>query len=189
MAENRHHDPRHEHDVFLPDLSKPEQRHENRDVNVWAIGKFAIAFVILSIFTIGLMVGLFQYLLHREGGSPPSRIEGPATDARQLPPEPRLEETPAIDLQEMRAAEDKVLNSYGWVDQPSGVVRIPIDRAIELLAQHPPASRTQTEPQNAAAGVSVPTESGMGEKMTQQGGPLADQSAATVSQAPAEVRK
>ena len=34
---------------------------------------------------------------------------------------------------EMRAAEDAVLQSYGWVDHPAGVARIPIDRAIELL--------------------------------------------------------
>lgn len=37
-------------------------------------------------------------------------------------------------LQELHAREEMELNSYGWVDQENGVVRIPIDRAIELLA-------------------------------------------------------
>jgi hypothetical protein len=185
MAENRHHDPRQEHDISLPDLSNPDQRHETKDVNVWAIGKFAIALVILAFFTIGLMAGMFQYLLHREGGNP-SRIESPATDARQLPPEPRLEETPIGDLLEMRAAEDKVLSSYAWVDQQNGIVRIPISRAIELLAQRGLPSRPQTEPQSVSGTVSVPVESGMGEVMTQPGGPLANQ---PVAAAPAAAAK
>ena len=55
----------------------------------------------------------------------------------------------------------KVLDSYAWVDQPRGVVRIPIDRAIDLLVAHPPPSR-------AASGVpeeptsSRPTQSTLG---------------------------
>jgi hypothetical protein len=31
--------------------------------------------------------------------------------------------------------QDKVLASYDWVDEKNGVVRIPIDQAMELLAQ------------------------------------------------------
>ena len=30
--------------------------------------------------------------------------------------------------------EDSVLNHYGWVDPERGVVRIPIDRAIDVIA-------------------------------------------------------
>ncbi len=35
----------------------------------------------------------------------------------------------------MRAAEEKILHSYGWIDQQKGIVRIPIERAMELTAQ------------------------------------------------------
>ncbi len=35
------------------------------------------------------------------------------------------------------------MHSYGWVDQPAGVVRIPIDRAMELLAQRGLPTRPQ----------------------------------------------
>jgi hypothetical protein len=35
----------------------------------------------------------------------------------------------------MQAAEDSLLKSYGWIDRERGIVRIPIDRAIEILAQ------------------------------------------------------
>jgi len=31
--------------------------------------------------------------------------------------------------------QDQTLDSYDWVDQDKGVVRIPIDKAMELLAQ------------------------------------------------------
>lgn len=34
----------------------------------------------------------------------------------------------------MRAEEDKILNSYDWVDKEKGIVRIPIQRAIDILA-------------------------------------------------------
>ncbi len=156
-----------------PDLSIPENRHEHRDVNVFALGKFAIGLVIVSIFCIGLVAGVFQYLLHREGGAPLSRMESPAQDARELPPEPRLEETPNIDLQEMRAAEDKIQNSYGWVDQSAGIVHLPIQRAMDLVVERGLPARAQAGVQSAAANVSVPTASALGPVMQQPGGPLA----------------
>ena len=64
----------------------------------------------------------------------------------------------------MRAAEEQVLTTYGWVDQQKGVVRVPIDRAIDLLAQKGLPSRPQSEAQAAASEVSMPTESGLGQK-------------------------
>ena len=38
-------------------------------------------------------------------------------------------------LADLRAKEQAAATSYGWVDQPAGVVRLPIDRAIELTVQ------------------------------------------------------
>jgi len=37
-------------------------------------------------------------------------------------------------LKQLRATEDAILTTYGWVDREKGIVRIPIDRAIDLLA-------------------------------------------------------
>src|ERR1700723_3740293 len=146
MAENRHREP----PRVAPDLSNPENRFDHGEVNYNALTKFAIGLILATIFSAGLVLGLFQYLLHREGGVPASRIESPAQDARQLPPEPRLEETPMTDLQEMRAAEDQVLHSYGWSDQQNGIVRLPIDRAMELIAQRGLPVRKEIGPQSAA---------------------------------------
>ena len=50
-------------------------------------------------------------------------------------PEPRLEENERTELRDFRLHEEEQLNSYGWVDQPAGVVHIPIERAMQLTVQ------------------------------------------------------
>ncbi|SPE29583.1 quinol:cytochrome c oxidoreductase, cytoplasmic subunit [Candidatus Sulfopaludibacter sp. SbA6] len=157
MAENKPH---------LPDLTEPAARHEHSDVNAWMVGKFGIALALLCIVAMGLLFGLFRYFQSMDGGQP-------LVTAVKLPPAPTLEITPALDLKAIRAAEDQLLTSYGWVDREKGVVRIPIARAIDLLAQRGLPSRPQNEVQTAARDVSVPTESGLGPKMQPPGGPLA----------------
>ncbi len=57
--------------------------------------------------------------------------ETPFGDVRTLPPEPRLQADPALDLAALRAAEDRVLTTYGRA--PGGGLRIPIDRAMALV--------------------------------------------------------
>ena len=62
---------------------------------------------------------------------PPS----PLSYTREPTPEPRLLVVPGQELKAMRAEEDSMLNSYDWVDREKGIVRIPIQRAIDILAQ------------------------------------------------------
>ena len=163
---------RQDHDIQLPDLARPEARHEASDINVWAVGKFAIALACLCLVALGLLFGLFRYFQSVTGGALPKVTSQLNVDARKLPPEPRLQQAPITDLNEMRAAEDKILNSYGWIDQAHGVVRVPIDRAIDLLAARGLPSRPQNGPQSAST-ATVPRESGLGPIMNQVGGPLA----------------
>jgi hypothetical protein len=59
----------------------------------------------------------------------------PLLQSQQLPPEPRLQVVEAQDLVEKRKAEDKQLNGYGWIDRDNGIVHIPIQRAMELIAE------------------------------------------------------
>ncbi len=147
------------------DLERPEARHELRDVNTWAVTKFAIALVLLCGVALLILAGLFKYFQSQEVVTPP----GATAIANRLPPAPRLETHPIQDLSAMRAGEDAALNSYGWVDQKNGIARIPISRAIDLLAQHGLPSRPQGP---AASGISVPTDSGLGQIMQRPGGPL-----------------
>ena len=52
-----------------------------------------------------------------------------------------------LEIAEMHAREDLLLDYYSWVDRGHGKVRIPIARAMQLLAQHglPVAPAEQTE--------------------------------------------
>lgn len=52
----------------------------------------------------------------------------------QGPPEPRLQPDPNLDMRALRAEEDTLLATYGWSDKATGAVRIPIDKAMDLLA-------------------------------------------------------
>jgi hypothetical protein len=52
-----------------------------------------------------------------------------------LPPAPRLQVDAVQDFQKFQATQQAELNSYGWIDRDKGVVHIPIERAMELIAQ------------------------------------------------------
>jgi hypothetical protein len=47
-----------------------------------------------------------------------------------------LQPSPERDIAALRDEKRRVLSSYGWVDRDRGIARIPIDRAITLLANH-----------------------------------------------------
>lgn len=62
----------------------------------------------------------------------PSRI---ALQPRNLAPQPQLQTESTTDLDKYRAAEEAKLNSYAWIDKQAGIIRIPIERAMDLIAQ------------------------------------------------------
>jgi hypothetical protein len=59
----------------------------------------------------------------------------PVAEGPPRPPAPRLQAAPVQDMQDIRQAENARLQSYGWVDRPAGIARIPIDRALDLVAE------------------------------------------------------
>lgn len=61
----------------------------------------------------------------------PAALAGPSDAPRLATAEPRLQIDPAADLAAHRAAAAKRLNSYGWIDRQRGIVRIPIERAMQ----------------------------------------------------------
>jgi hypothetical protein len=72
-------------------------------------------------------------------------------------PTPRLETDDGnADLTELHQREDLLLNYYSWVDQPGGAVRIPIDRAMELIAQRGLPVAPEEQQQQAMFGDSRP---------------------------------
>ena len=121
----------------------PGAGHEETDINVWAVGKFAVALALVAAAALFLLVGLFRYLLSREGGPPAGRSQVAASEPAKSFPQPQLQENEVLDLKAIRAEEDRVLNGYAWVDPEKGVVRIPIERAMDLLAGRGLATRAQ----------------------------------------------
>jgi hypothetical protein len=52
-------------------------------------------------------------------------------------PTPRLQEDDGFqEMVDLHAREDLLLTNYSWADKAQGKVRIPIDRAMELIAAH-----------------------------------------------------
>jgi hypothetical protein len=85
---------------------------------------------ILSLVIAGIYVlvwGFFNYFLL------PGAL--PATAPSSLVPAPRLQVDPHRDFQQLDESQRKVLDSYGWVNRPDAVVRIPIDRAMDLVVE------------------------------------------------------
>jgi hypothetical protein len=115
--------------------------HEETDINVWAVGKFAVALMLVAVAVLFLLFGVFRYLLSREGGPPAGRSQVAATEPAKAFPQPQLQANEVQDLKAVRAAEDQVLNGYAWMDPEKGVVRIPINRAIDLLVERGLPSR------------------------------------------------
>lgn len=65
------------------------------------------------------------------------RDPSPLAEARldPLPQGPRLQPMPPRDMDELRVQDAQALTTYGWVDKPNGVARIPVERAISILAE------------------------------------------------------
>ena len=106
--------------------------YETRDASIRGLVLFAVGLAATLVLVFIGMVVVFHYFSRSQSlGAPAS----PFVDVRTLPPQPRLQVEPRTDLEHLRRHEDELLNSYGWVDPKAGLVRIPIDRAMDLLLQ------------------------------------------------------
>jgi hypothetical protein len=125
--------------------------HELSDLSPRAIAIFGIVLAATVIACLILALWIFGFFAAREAklDVPPSPLAKPAAPAGPL-----LQVSAPKDLKEMRAAEEKILTSYDWVDRQAGTVRIPIDRAMQLLVERGlPTSQNES----GAHGVTVGT--------------------------------
>ncbi len=131
----------HDRDHLDPrEVRNPHTRYERRTLNVRLVLMTMAGLVVAGVMIHFFVAGLWTVLEQRSQSADKSQkpvlghmaMEG---QPPQLPPEPRLQADPVSDLHRMREAEDNVLQTYGWVDKNAGVVRIPVARALDLLAQ------------------------------------------------------
>ena len=107
--------------------------YETEDVQtpklIWAGGILA-AVILVSVAAMTLM---FDVLADRRDESINS--VGPMVDLREKPQGPILQVDPPGELIEMRQRSRKDSETYGWVSRESGTVRIPVDRAMQLVVE------------------------------------------------------
>jgi hypothetical protein len=112
------------------DPSKTNAGYEKRDVNTRGILYFALALFLVLVASFVSMRFVFGYFFATQPLGPAAT---PFNSSRELPPDPRLQPDPAGDLNQVRQAQEELLNSYGWVDRANGNIRIPVDRAMDLV--------------------------------------------------------
>lgn len=100
----------------------------------------------VSLFTIVFLLALFAAFLFlvRHFYSPSAVLPQNAA-ADKLPKEMEWRATAATrraTLNEAREQQASQATSYGWVDQKTGVVRLPIERAMELVVQEQAGKQT-----------------------------------------------
>jgi hypothetical protein len=118
---------------MLPGDEQAGSRRIVSDVPVRSIATFAVGLVILTGVVLLLTGWLLNYLAARRAEL--QMPVSPLAVTQEKPPEPRLEVILDQVLREVRADEDALLHSYGWVDRQAGIVRIPIERALTLLTE------------------------------------------------------
>jgi hypothetical protein len=105
------------------------------EIDLKSIIGFAIGLLVVTLIVLALMWGMgivFKEAEEAKDRPPPAMAEALADP---IPPGPRLQSAPPRDMDELRAQDREMLSNYAWVDQPGGVARIPIDRAMSIVVE------------------------------------------------------
>lgn len=143
-------------DLHAP-VDNPEVLHETSDIDVRALGKFALGFLIVTIAVFVILYFMFEWMTHRSEVRDPDPISLVDPGTVRRPPEPnlqRLNTAPAIEIDKMRTEED--LNLGIAEGHPPAQGRISIEQAIRLTAERglpvqPSAEATGLMPADSGA--------------------------------------
>jgi hypothetical protein len=133
--------------------------HERKDVDVFSLVAIVIVLFIACACVFLIVTAMLHYFKVHEPSKTAGQANIPVAHTEEFPP-PQLEVRPAANLAEFRAAEEADLNSYGWIDRNAGTVRIPIERAMQLIlkrglpdvgAGQTPLSLMQARPSETAS--------------------------------------
>jgi hypothetical protein len=126
----------------------PQAGYERSDASPRGLLYFLLILSAILAATALSLIWLFKYFQKAE--NPGSFIAAPFAGAQPLPPPPRIQSNPGADMQSYWQSQQNLLNSYGWIDRQNGVVRMPIDRAMELLLERGLPTRSASAPENGA---------------------------------------
>lgn len=122
----------------------PVAGHETSDLDARVAGLFGAALTAAIIVLMAATYWIYDFTISHHAARYPA--VSPLAYTREPTPEPRLQVDAPRELRELRAAEDAALHGYAWIDKDRSRVRIPIDRAIELLAQRGLPARAPLAP-------------------------------------------
>ena len=161
MSEHTNHSP---DDQYLE--TPPGAGYEHTDADVGAMVKFGFWLGVSIIVVMIGVAGSFA-LLKRWSVEDPAKKAFPLSDATELrlPPEPRLQQSPANEIYEFRLEQNRRLNEYGWYDKAAGVVHIPIADAMKLTVERGLPSREAQATPAAPATSLMPSDASSGRVM------------------------
>lgn len=119
-------------------LESKKAGHELSEANAKGLMWFGIS-MFLGAILMHIILAAFFFDLRRQ-----DQKHSPLTSAKEIfpdllsqrkpPNQPRLQIDPQTDLQNYFKEQKRLLSSYEWIDQKAQKVRIPINRAIEILS-------------------------------------------------------
>jgi hypothetical protein len=137
--------------------------HETSDANVRGVLGFAAGLVVFVVASLIVVAWLFHYFAARE-----ERMKRPlsalaASERGRLPPEPRLEGLEhARQLEQPQGPSTGTPQGYGWVDREAGIVRIPIENAMNIIAEKLPSRPPEAEGELYGQSSGKPSDSNSG---------------------------
>ena len=127
-----------------PEPVNADVAFEERDVRPNTIYRYLIALAVCVLISYAICVYVLRATVsvatHSDTPPPPVRTELGASFS-ELPPEPRLQgmvghpHDPQLDRRLKFAADREALEKSGWIDQDAGIAQIPIEDAMQILAQ------------------------------------------------------
>lgn len=163
------HDPGREPEDFKQEEIDASLGYERSDVRIGGILVFLVAMFVFVVVTAVLCYGVGAMInahMNKEDGPPnhwaktenirelgnmPSAaaMQDKVAQLMETFPTPRLlTDDGHASVADLHARENLLLDHYSWIDQSKGTVRIPIDRAMEIIAQQglPVAPSSKTAP-------------------------------------------
>ena len=145
-------------ELELSQVDHPETSYDRSDLSARAIILFLVGLALTLVLVQFVIYGFVKMYAHFEPQGvartsaiiEPEAQLGPKGQPTAHFPAPTLQPDPVADLNKFREAEEQQLNSSGWIDQKTGIAHIPVERAIELVAQRGLPVRPQTPPTQAA---------------------------------------
>ena len=125
---------KHDHHDPLEPEENPTVAYEHGDADIFTVSKYGIALAFGILIAASAMWGLFDYFNSHVSQEDVEVPQAVLRERPTLPPSPRLQQYPKVEMRDLRENEDRQLSSYGWVDQKNQIARIPIGDAIDAVA-------------------------------------------------------